>query len=103
MKTDFAMVPKNTPATELPKPESSYQLVPNLYKDNFTARITLGEDESGLVEIYTIDGRLMGMHKIASGIHQLDLSSDGLVAGVYLYKVTIGNETKTNGKLVVVK
>ena len=83
--------------------QHDYRLIPNLYKDNLTAHIALGEDESGEVQIFSISGRIMGKHKVTSGMNQLDLSVDGLGAGVYFYKVMIGNEAKVNGKLVVVK
>ena len=88
---------------EIAKSAHDYHLVPNLYKDNFTAHITLGENETGEVQIFGMDGRLMGRHPVTAGTNQIDLRSDGLGAGVYLYKVLVNGETKNNGKLVVVR
>ena len=79
-----------------------YKLIPNLYENNFIAHITLGSGEQGEVQIYNINGILKGKHIIGSGDNTLDLSEDGLSAGLYIYKVLINGQTKTVEKLVVV-
>ena len=87
---------------EVTNPVHDYHLRPNLYKDDFTALITIGDHEQGEVMIYGMDGKLIGRHKVTDGINTLSLVGDGLTAGVYFYKVYIDGESKSTGKLVVV-
>lgn len=98
----YKMARGETKDSIMAKQSLDYRLIPNLYKDNFTARITLGADESGEVQIYAMDGRLMGQHSVTSGSNQLDLVNDGLIGGVYIYRVIVNGQIKNNGKLVVV-
>ncbi|MDX2003291.1 MAG: T9SS type A sorting domain-containing protein, partial [Chitinophagales bacterium] len=79
-----------------------YRLIPNLFNGDRSARIVLGNEEEGVVEIYAMDGRLVSTYKVRGGVNTINLGN-GIPTGVFVYKVWIGNEIKTNGKLVIVQ
>ena len=76
-----------------------YRLIPNLLAGNRTATLQLGGDEHGYVEIFSITGIRMEIHRVAEGSNTLNLHE--LPSGVFIYKVTIGSEERNKDKLVI--
>ncbi len=80
-----------------------YRLIPNLFQGDKTAIITLQHEEQGSVEVYNIQGMLVGIYKVGEGSNVLALDKSINSAGVYIYKVFVGNELRYTDKLVVVE
>ncbi|MDX2003301.1 MAG: T9SS type A sorting domain-containing protein [Chitinophagales bacterium] len=85
--------------TEVPKPD--YRLIPNLFNGERSARIVIANSEQGAVDIYAMDGHLINDYKLKEGANNIMLPQ-GMSKGVYIYKVTINNEYRATGKLVIV-
>ncbi|MDX2003302.1 MAG: hypothetical protein SFW35_12760 [Chitinophagales bacterium] len=79
-----------------------YRLLPNLFKDDRSARVTLGGGESGRADIYAMDGRLVGSYGLTAGTNNLELPQN-MGTGVFVYQIWVADTIKTNGKLVIVK
>jgi hypothetical protein len=60
----------------------------------------LKEEENGNLDIYDIQGVLVGKLMLSKGKNDLDLSSLNLANGVYVYRVWANNELKKTDKLV---
>jgi hypothetical protein len=58
------------------------------------ANITLKEEENGNLDIYDIQGLLVGKLMLNKGKNNLDLSSLNLANGAYMYRVWANNELK---------
>ena len=80
-----------------------YRLKPNLFQGSKTATITLALEETGTVEIYNIQGALVGTYKVEQGKNVLALDKSLTSSGVYIYKVYTGNQLRHTDKLVVVE
>ncbi len=79
-----------------------YRLKPNLFHGDKTATITLQLEETGQVEIYNIQGAMVGSYRVEQGINVLNLKSLSS-SGVYIYKVYVGHGLVRTDKLVVVE
>jgi hypothetical protein len=80
-----------------------YRLKPNLFDGKLFANITLQAEEQGKLEIYNLQGVLIGNLQLMNGKNELDLSPMNLPNGVYLYRVWANDEIKHSDKLVKLK
>jgi hypothetical protein len=80
-----------------------YRLKPNLFEDKLLATITLKEDEEGILEIYNLQGLLIGNVTLNKGANELDLTPMNLPNGIYVYRVWALNQLKHTDKLVKLK
>jgi hypothetical protein len=78
-------------------------LKPNLFDGKLYANITLQAEEQGKLEIYNLQGVLIGNLQLMNGKNELDLSPMNLPNGVYLYRVWANDEIKHSDKLVKLK
>jgi hypothetical protein len=86
--------------TIIEKEQHDYRLKPNVFEGRLLANITLKEEENGNLDIYDIQGILVGKLTLNKGKNNLDLSSLNLANGVYMYRVWANNELKKTDKLV---
>jgi hypothetical protein len=78
---------------------------PNPVKDNVTFAISLAYNQNVSVKIFDLAGRLVIAEervKMNKGDNQIQLNTNTLAPGLYLYQVTMGQET-VSGKLNVSK
>ena len=62
--------------------------------------LTLGENEKGMVRLYSIFGELVRTWKVAGGKNHLDMNALGISQGVYVYVVEVEGVVKRKDKLV---
>ncbi len=80
--------------------ETQYRLVPNFFGNDKTGQIMLGTDEKGQLEIYSIDGRLVGEYALSAGKNTLGLNKALIQNGVYIYKIFVDGQLETTDRLV---
>jgi hypothetical protein len=85
------------------EPQHDYRLKPNLFEDRLLATVTLKTDEKGKLEIYSLQGVLVGKVALNEGKNDLDLTPFNLSNGVYVYRVWTHNDLKHTDKLVKLK
>jgi hypothetical protein len=76
-----------------------YRLKPNLFDGKLFANITLQAEEQGKLEIYNLQGVLVGNLQLINGKNELDLTPMNLPNGVYLYRVWANDEIKHSDNL----
>ncbi|TVQ67199.1 MAG: T9SS C-terminal target domain-containing protein [Balneolaceae bacterium] len=82
-----------------------YQNYPNPFYPNSTLRYDLPEDQQVRIDLFTIDGRHVGVleEKFArKGRHSVPLSLPHLASGVYIYRF-LSEEFHETGKLSIIK
>jgi hypothetical protein len=93
-------VKETTPTLKI---EHDYLLKPNLFDGKLYANITLQAEEQGKLEIYNLQGVLVGNLQLMNGKNELDLTPMNLPNGVYLYRVWANDEIKHSDKLIKLK
>ena len=97
--------PKTTilpkPATnKIQDPEISYKLIPTLIDGEVVGRINIGSEETGYLEIYTTQGKKLGIYQLNEGTNSIPYSDLMTLPGVYIYRVYVNSEIKNTDKLV---
>jgi hypothetical protein len=81
-----------------------FQNYPNPFNPSTTIGYQLPSDNKVLIKVYDILGKeistLIDEHKKA-GVHEVEFNADDLVNGVYIYKITVGDYSKTMKMLLV--
>jgi hypothetical protein len=83
-------------------PDPSQKAYPNPFYKSTTINYTVKEKSKVVLSIYTLQGqqvRMLVNETVEPGIHQATFSANELPAGIYVYRLKIGNEIKV-GKLV---
>lgn len=63
--------------------------------------LTLQENETGQLRLYSIDGRIQEQFILVEGTNHLSFKDSP--AGLYIYRVYVNGAFKDHGKLVIVK
>jgi len=63
-------------------------------------RIKIGSEESGYLEIYTTQGKKLGIYQLNEGTNSIPYSDLMTLPGVYIYRVYVNGEIKNTDKLV---
>lgn len=82
---------------------TDFNLYPNPAQDMIFYEITLKNNESGLIHIYDLLGKLVIMRQLNPGFNKTAFDLTNFSTGVYLYKVTINSQVKTCKKLIISK
>lgn len=105
---------KNPKGSGLPdKPDTGlentdhFSVYPNPFTDVVNFKYSVIEPDSPVhLQIYTITGRevttLVREERMAAGTYHAQLNGSGLPAGIYMYRLEIGNTVKT-GKIILKK
>ena len=91
--------PENTvPVTPLPETVILYQNVPNPVNSSTEISYRIPKDEHVTLRIYDLLGRermtLVDGEKLAGSYH-IQFDAGGLPSGVYIYRLTVGTESRT--------
>jgi hypothetical protein len=89
----------------LPEVYALHAPYPNPFNPMTTFRIELPEVSWVQLEVYDINGRVVGARSprlYNSGIHHITFDGSGLASGMYLYQLRAGNFT-ASGKMVLMK
>jgi len=71
---------------------------PNPFKESNTLHYSLAREAEVLIELYDVEGKLMKTlvnQKMRPGIYTVEMQSDDLAEGVYVYKIQLGKEVHT--------
>jgi len=82
---------------------SNFKLYPNPNNGNFTFEYRIGNNESGLLSIYDITGKLVRSINFNSATSTATINASELEAGIYMYSVSVNNTKVKTDKLVVIK
>ncbi len=78
---------------------------PNPFKGSTTISYGLPTDGQVTIDVYSITGqkvRTLVNRKESAGTHKVTFDASGLASGMYMYRLTVGDVTKT-GRMTVVK
>lgn len=81
----------------------TFQLFPNPSSGSITMNYQLNENETGVVEIYSIAGSLITSIQLLPGQQVRTVLLPELGAGMYLYKVSVNDVMKLTDRLVIIK
>ncbi|MCX6641152.1 MAG: T9SS type A sorting domain-containing protein [bacterium] len=107
MKTDTGGTPVK-PGGEPPSAPAQFSLLgafPNPFNPTTTIRFTLPQAAHVVLEVFDIHSRVAGVQHVEplqSGAHEIQFDGSGLPSGVYLYRLTTGENT-ASGKMVLLK
>lgn len=76
-------------------------LYPNPSTGNLTLEYSLKEGETGIVNIYSVTGKLMYTYEL--GTSKTSINATSLENGMYMYEVMNNNKKVDSGKIVIVK
>jgi hypothetical protein len=83
--------------------ENSIRVFPIPAADNVNIITSLNPDESGIIELYNIEGVKMREIQVTGGTITSILQIDNLADGVYLYYLHTNQQYYARGKLVIAK
>ena len=95
----------NTGITTVYSDEINIKIHPNPFKNNTTFYYSLNKTTDVRLSIFDLTGRELKVvcdNKQEKGDHKLVIDAENLTAGVYFYKINIGNKSKS-GKLIIAK
>ena len=96
--------PKSLHRVNKPKGVSSnFRLYPNPNNGNFTLEYQLIENETGVLTIYDIAGKLVYSYPLNSAALHVGIDANSLEAGAYFYEVKIGDKRVKADKLIIIK
>jgi hypothetical protein len=75
---------------------------PQISGQPVTVEVELARDEAGLLSFHNIKGQLISSLNLTSGKHELQFHSNGLPAGIYLYRLQTGTGSAAH-KLILMK
>jgi len=70
-------------------------IFPNPAKDKIQIECSEFKNESGMIEILSLEGKMIMEKEIEIGIENIELDLNNLKSGVYLCKITIDNRSST--------
>ncbi|NVO19789.1 MAG: T9SS type A sorting domain-containing protein [Bacteroidetes bacterium] len=79
-----------------------FELYPTPASGKFTIRFYQAVTETGIVQLYDIKGQLVYQSILNKGIEKMEISTGGLIAGVYWLKVQTG-DSKTGMRKIVLE
>jgi hypothetical protein len=85
------------------KSDNNIMLYPNPNSGSMTLEYKLKEGESGLVNIYSLNGKLMDSYKLNNNTSKISINESSLDVGVYMYEVMINNKKVKTDKIVIIK
>jgi len=80
-----------------------FKLFPNPANDLVTVQYTLGENETGALEIFDLSGRLIVTRTLAAADNRAEVSVTGLQAGTYVVRLLVSGEVREAARLVIIK
>ena len=80
-----------------------FKLYPNPNNGNFTFEYHIGENQTGVISIYDIAGKLIRSYNFNSTTSTATINASELQAGVYMYDVLISNTKVKTDKLIIIK
>lgn len=98
-----------TPKSLKPKPKhptavsDAFNLYPNPNNGNMTLDYKLSENETGVISIYDVTGKLLKSNSFNSNNNSLSIDASRLDAGAYYYDVKVGDRRAKADKLIIVK
>lgn len=119
--TDPSIVAKNTQTTiynaglttntlcfttdveETEKSENEIKIYPNPNNGNFNFEYRLKPNETGLLNIMDVTGKLVANYTLENNKNNLQINANDLNSGVYLYQIIINGSLVNGDKLVIIK
>lgn len=92
-------------STEVPYEYSLQQNYPNPFNPSTRIKFSLPADGYTSLKIYDVNGSLVSTlvaKELHKGIYEADFNAKGIASGIYYYRLSSGNFTKTN-KMILVK
>ncbi len=65
--------------------------------------ITLKNNEAGFIQLYDVLGNEVNVKQLNSGFNKVEFDLSNISDSVYMYKVIINAEIKSNNKLIITK
>jgi len=93
----------HTGINELSKSSDAFNLYPNPNNGNMTLDYKLAENETGVISIYDITGKLILSYPFNSSGTSIKIENAQLNAGAYFYQVKVNDRKVKMGKLIIVK
>lgn len=81
----------------------TFKLFPNPSNGEVSIEYQIEGAENGVLEIYTIAGRLITSVTLETGLHLKRVTLPQMDAGIYLYKISVHGEMKLTDRLVIIK
>jgi len=81
----------------------SANIYPNPNNGNFTLTYNLGNQTSGIIEIYNQIGMKVAEYLLTSSTGSMQVNAPNLSQGLYIYKLYTGNEVIKIGKIIIMK
>ncbi|GAB4142318.1 MAG: hypothetical protein Fur0041_17450 [Bacteroidia bacterium] len=78
-------------------------LYPNPAKGSVTVEINLLPEETGVLEIFDINGRLIQKQTVSGETQLATLDVSAVEAGIYMVRLNVNGETRMNERLVILK
>ncbi len=88
---------------ELTVDKMHFKLYPNPNNGNMVLEYKIGENETGLITIYDITGRMVKQEKLNAENKTLLIHANELNAGTYYYEIKVGDKKVKLDKLVIIK
>ena len=88
-----------------PTETTLYQNYPNPFNSNTVIKFSIPSEGQVRIELYNVIGELIKTISdgfFSAGIQTVNLSSDDLPSGIYLYRLKIGTQSLTK-KLIIIK
>jgi alpha-tubulin suppressor-like RCC1 family protein len=86
---------------------SDPQIVGNLYPNPANTACTyeteLLENESGMLNLFDVNGKMLGSYKLNSGYNKLDIDLTPYQSGVYIFKIYFNAELRDVKRLIISK
>ena len=82
---------------------SDFKLYPNPTNGSFTLDYHLGDNDSGILSIYDVAGKLIRNYSLNSSTTTAIVNVSQLEAGVYIYSVLINNAKVKTDRLIIIK
>jgi hypothetical protein len=82
---------------------SEFKVFPNPNDGNITVEYSLIEGGVGLLVIYDLEGNKLASYPLAENQNLMQLHTDTLSSGIYIYHYEQNGQCKKTGKLVIIK
>jgi hypothetical protein len=88
---------------EIGKKERKIKLYPNPNNGNMQLDYSLSENETGIVKIMDVTGKLVASYVLEKDKTNIAISEAALKNGVYFYQIIVNGEVINSDKLVIIK
>lgn len=85
------------------EPISGFKLYPNPNNGNINIEYDLTDIDKAQLDVYDITGILILSYELPADKSKLQINTDDLLNGIYLYKVMVNGKINQNNKLVIIK